>query len=113
MAVAPLKGTGDSMSRLQRVVAEQNTTGPAFYRSSDLSLPFRVKIVGIEARLLCGQPVEELGTASWDLYVTCQIFSNGGKPLCLPEQTAHRPMVGRPVWNEVTQARKCVVSDLH
>lgn len=75
-------------------MAEQNTTSHAYYRSSDLSLPFRVKVGGLEARQLCGRPVQENGSSAWDLYVTTQVFSEG-RPLSLPEQTAHRALVGR------------------
>jgi hypothetical protein len=86
-------------SRNVVVIAEQSTLSRAFYRSSDLSVPFCVYIAGLEAFQLAGKRVAENGSSSWDFYVTCQIFADG-KALCLPEMTSHRALVGRPLWNE-------------
>lgn len=53
----------------------------------------------IEARQLSGQPVEDHGNSCWDYFVTCQLFADG-EPLCLPEQTCFKPLIGRPSWND-------------
>ena len=43
--------------------------------------------------------MDEKGESFWDFYVTAQIFADG-EPLCLPEQTSHRNLMGKPTWNE-------------
>jgi phosphatidylinositol 3-kinase len=62
-------------------------------------MPFRVLVSHVEAKMLVGLPVEEKGSSEWDLFVTCQIFADG-EALVLPEATCHRPLIGRPTWNE-------------
>lgn len=48
------------MSRLKLVTEEKNATSTgAYYRSSDLLVPFRVKVLHLEARSFLGLPVED------------------------------------------------------
>ena len=67
--------------------------------ASLLQVQFRVHCTHIDARKLQGQLVDEHERSAWDLFITCQLFADG-EALCLPEQTSHKQLMGRPTFNE-------------
>ena len=80
--------------------------------SCDLDLNVRVKICSLEGALLRNLSYKSLledpylqysglyGSKTADLYVTCHVFGEDGRPLFIPMKTSYRPFKNKWNWNE-------------
>ncbi|PWA01443.1 hypothetical protein BB558_002456 [Smittium angustum] len=82
----------------------------SYYTSKDLAINVSIKILELEGRLAPENGIilhRELEPyAEWEqeseFYVTAQLWTDG-QPMCLPMQTAYKPLHNKKEWNETLE----------